>query len=335
MNKKMVSESIGTIHGLIPVVHPIEDLFMKPEFPGNSWFAIGHCQADGHTFGYVYQLMTVPTDAGGMMLNDVLSITDETSGWYHGENRMFQISDVTFGRDRFSIETPSSKMSGNLDAMHIEAKMQCGSISLDLNGVGNILYNAGNGRFSLAGIDIFEYAIPRLDTCGSISIEDKTYSVSGISWFDRQWQGLPQNTVPMTQVMGAFYWCWMDLNLDNGDVISLWDVGNTEMKIETAWATILHEDGAHTVTSVKPLRNAATEKWKSPISGLSYPNHWTVEIPAFDAHMEVSTYPANQELVSEYDSAQKFEGTSKITGIYKGNRVTGFCYVEMLGNWKE
>lgn len=331
---KPISENIKNIRGLIPVVDPIKDLQMKSEYPGNSWFAIGHCQAEGHDFGYVYQLMTIPTDAGEMMMNYVLSITDETTGWYHGENRMFPISDIKFQQDYFSIETPDSKISGDLDVMHIEAAMPKGSISLELHGVGYILYNAGNGRFSAAGIDIYEYAIPHFITKGVISVEGKEYVVSGVSWFDRQWQGLPETAVSMQQVMGGFYWCWMDLNLDNGEVISLWNVGNTILHMETAWATILHEDGTHTVTTVEPLRKMATKYWKSPVSGFSYPNHWTIRIPAYDADMQVVTYPNNQELVSEYDSAQKFEGTSRVTGTYKGKNVTGFCYVEMLGNWE-
>ena len=164
-----------------------------------------------------------------------------------------------------------------------------------------------------------------------MTLDGKTYEIKGgRSWFDRQWQYESKDFTG-----GKCTWSWMDLNLDNGDFISLWDMNNFDTGVNNAWATVLHPDGTQSVCCVERLAVSASEYWSSDKSGQNYPTHYTVRIPELGAELEVSCRIKEQEIVSQMPFLHKYEGASTITGTYKGERVTGYCYVELLGDWTD
>ena len=57
---------------------------------------------------------------------------------------------------------------------------------------------------------------------------------------------------------GTIHWYWMDLNMDNGDKLSLWCVEIA--KITRAWATVLHADGTNKVVDVTPFTQFKAKK---------------------------------------------------------------------------
>lgn len=123
------------------------------------------------------------------------------------------------------------------------------------------------------------------------------------------------------------------MSLDNGDVVSLWSAFDGKLGANRAWATIMHADGAQTVTPINPDLGA-TDVWTSPTSGNSYPTRWTVRIPEVNAELDVIPSPREQEIVSKAPDLTKYEGASAINGTWGGKPVTGFGYVELVGNWK-
>lgn len=58
-----------------------------------------------------------------------------------------------------------------------------------------------------------------------------------------------------------------------------------------------------------------------------------VKIPDYDATIEVTPSPKEQELSLIHGLAH-YEGASSMKGIYKGKEVTGYGYVELVGAWK-
>jgi predicted secreted hydrolase len=193
-----------------------------------------------------------------------------------------------------------------------------------------VLYNGGTGLFPMLGMDVHQYSLPTLETSGTVTIEDRAYRISdGTSWFDRQWQNLAPS--PEGKPLNG-KWAWMDLNLDNGDRISLWSADDPSGD-NNSWVTILHPGGGQTVTAIEPLSAGESDHWFSPASGKRYPTHWTVKIPAFDAELEVTPHPRAQELVPNQALAY-YEAASSVHGTYLGKETTGYCYVELVGQWQ-
>ena len=126
----------------------------------------------------------------------------------------------------------------------------------------------------------------------------------------------------------------MDINLDNGDAVSLWsgpsDIGGEER----AWATILHADGTQTVAAAE-AGLGARDIWHSKKSGARYPTRWTVRIPAMDCELEVIPSPREQEFISQVpELLNKYEGASSMSGTWRGKPAKGFGYVELVGVWR-
>lgn len=124
----------------------------------------------------------------------------------------------------------------------------------------------------------------------------------------------------------------MDLNLNNGDRISLWSAVE-DGGADNSWVTILHPDGRQTVTAIEPLSASESDYWLSPDSGKRYPTRWTVTIPAFDAKLDLTPHPREQELVP-FPAIAYYEAASSVRGTYNGKETTRYCYVELVGDWK-
>lgn len=325
-NKESVVEHLNLSNkGIVSVLNPVEDLLWKKNSNSNSWFAIGHFEAEGHVLNFMYHLMIYPLPTGSVM-NACFSVTDETTKTYYGEDHFYSFDEIEILEDKFYIKVPNGAMSGDLETMKLEARMANASLDITMKPVGNIIYNGGSGIFSLLGIKVHQYSIPNLQTEGTIKIDDKSYSISGKSWFDRQWQ---QTTKSMAASVGKFRWTWMDLNLDSGEYISLWSVVNLETNVENSWATVLHTDGSQTVTTMESLTENQFDYWKSPVSKQNYPTKWNVKLPEIDAYFEITASQKEQEIVSQF--INKYEAASKVEGTYKGNPVSGYCYVELVG----
>lgn len=215
--------------------------------------------------------------------------------------------------------------------MHWEAKMEHGSFSVDLDGKGLPIYNGGSGTFStILGEPFNQYSIPNYETTGTIILDDKEYEVSGKTWFDRQWQDEGQNFSNT-----KWNWSWMDLHLDNGDKLSLWDMHNVTLGVNSAWVTVLHPDGTQNTYMVKRLADGASEVWGSPVSGQHYPTRWSVEIPDLDAKLDVNSVVKESEIVSKVPFLNKYEGACTISGTYRGKETKGYCYTELLGDFSK
>lgn len=212
--------------------------------------------------------------------------------------------------------------------MSIQATLPDGfSVDLVTRAAGPILYNNGAGVFPFLGVPTYQFAFPKMDTSGTVILGDSTYQVSGTTWFDRQWMDQPLSVLQTDK----FKWTWMNFRLNNGDVISLWDV-IFEGK-DQAWAIVVSPDGTHTIANVLPLEKDASDVWISPESGRHFPSRWIVKIPALEGVFEVTATPKGQEISGAETEVGRavYEGACTITGSYKGEKVTGLCYTEMVG----
>jgi len=325
MNKNLMTKNLeAVLPGANPAVDVMADLQYKKAYTINSWFAIGHFSAEGETLNYLYHIMIGRVMGVRVLANSSFSVTNETTGWYAGEDIGYAGFRAKIRKDRFSIHAPNGYMEGDFDHMKIGARMKRASLDVNLKAVGYPLYNKGTGVFDMLDMQVHQYSIPTMETSGTITIEGRTYTLEGLSWFDRQWQ---------SQKFGlAGKWTWMDLNLDNGKRISLWDAidkkGNS-----MPWTTIVDEnDGAHTVADMVSLSEGIDEYWTSKKTGYIYPIKWVVKIPSVNADLEVVPAVRDQEIKG---LLTRYEGASTVKGTYDGHKVTGYCYVEMVGDWRE
>lgn len=323
----------GINTGTIAMVKPVEDFY--PRKVGiNSWFIVGHYQVEDHTLDCLFHLMSMSFGEGKQVLNANFSLSDETTHEYYSDDKVYPIEQCKIERngDELLIECPSGSMRGTLDKAVWTAKMPKGSMEIEVESMGYPIWNAGGGLFASPFVKPFhQYSIPCQKTNGNLVLDGKKYEVeNGKSWFDRQWQDHGDDFFNT-----KWRWSWMNIQLDNGDVISLWDMLNFTTGLDQAWRTVEHSDGTQSTVCMQLLKESEREFWTSEKSGQTYPTRWTVRFPDLDAELDVRPVIRESEIVSDMQMLNKYEGASRVEGIYKGKPTKGYCFVELLGDWSK
>jgi predicted secreted hydrolase len=158
-----------------------------------------------------------------------------------------------------------------------------------------------------------------METSGALTVGGKKYDVKGSSWLDREWG-----------VFGPSKWTWMNIQLDSGAQISLWDEQeddsnpNSYVGGSRKFATILKPNGELVVTTVA-IKELGF--WVSPNSGKKYANQWSVTIPG-RADLKVKLLKDDQEIISAI-GINRIEGKAKVDGTYEKKNVSGVTMAEM------
>jgi len=304
----------------LPVaVDPAADLAPTADRQNESWYVTAHVVAGGHRYGLLAHYLNVGDAKQGRAISAV-SITDEDTGWYTKSNVVLPAwSGLSGDKPGLNIHTDNITWTGDTKEQKLHAKVPEGTIDVTLRPQGNVLYNGGTGYFPMFGdtkYPNYEYAFPSTYTSGTLTLKGRTVKVRGEAWLDRQWGPLPNFTTVNAS------WTWMNINLSNGDKISLW---KTKGEKENTWVTVQKPDGTETYAEATVTPDEST-LWTSPDSGKTYPTRWKVTIPGEHANLNVKVYAKNQELVQG-----RLEGSAGITGSYGHRPVTGSTYIEVTG----
>jgi predicted secreted hydrolase len=322
-------------------VNPARDLGAQSTHAADSWFFSGRLKAENDdVYDYLVHHMKVDVPGGKVQFAmRQFSLTNITKGWHKADQMIVPLSEITASTSAFDFRMPASAMSGDLDKMSVKTATAKGGVDLTMHPEGPVLYYNG-GQFPWLDVPVWEYALPKVKTTGTITVDGKTLKVSGTSWLDRQWEDV--SPIMMTN---NFKWTWMAINLNNhGDVLAVWDIVH-EGK-ENAFATILSPDGAITTVEVTPLSKSASKVWESPDSGRKYPNRWLVSIPSMKTSLEVTTTKPGQEILSvmacgrpqgcknpDNGLQHNYQSAATVKGTYKGKKVTGYSHLELVGGW--
>ena len=315
------------------------DLAFKPDMGTNSFFAIADVETEeGRKFNILIHQLEVPAPAGvPRKFLSIFNVFDIDNGTFKSDEIIHSEEEVKYETDSMFIEMPNSKISGDLHAIKASANFDWGSVELDMQFPGEVIYNGGTGVFDFVGnIPTGQYSVTKGLGSGTLNFNGETHKVFGKTWYDRQWFwrhdffGNKEKPMKGTFQEQNMYWTWMNLTLDNGDVLGLWDI-YLYGKL-SSWVTMAEPDGSHIVANVEPLAESASEFWISPM-GQRYPTNWVIKIPELEAELIVRAIKKEQEVPS--DILPKYEGLCNITGTFRGKPVTGYNLVEMVGNWNK
>jgi len=325
------NKSISAVIDRQPIIDdPAKELLPHPRYSdGDSYYIVSYVNGGGHKFTVLFHLMLIVKAFGTPVAQLVISVLDETTGaYFRKEVNKFWLIDTSVAPDKLNIAMPEGGLSGTIDQLiakgHLLVDSNVDSTQLDMQLTmkprGPVLPNLVTGVIPFSeGID-YEYAFPRMETSGVLTIGGKSYDVVGSSWFDREWGRF-----------GPAKWTWMNIQLDNGVQISLWDEQdnainpNSYVDGEHRFASILNPDGSLVVTSVD-IKELGT--WTSLKTQRTYANKWRVTIPGRGVLM-VNVLQDGQEIVSELP-AHRVEAKSSVEGTYADKRVKGFTMVEMF-----
>lgn len=326
-----------SVHGVPTYINHESDFGVHLGLHADGQFVAANMKSeDGREFSFMLHIMCVnpmkDPNAYPAILN-IISITDFTNRQYMVKEDVFMGDQISYKLDELDIKTPISYIKGNKDRVHCATDLPDGRGRLEvmLDRYGHILDNCALGAFPLLNDEViaYQFSIPTMKANGTLTLDGKTSHISGDAWLDRQWGDGNEDFVRRT-----FKWKWMNLNLDNGYRISVWDVAVHDKK-ENAWATVLSPEGVHMVVDIVPFSKGESGFWTSPKTGQIYPTKFKLEIPSLDAvfNVEVRDGMVEQEIVSP-SGEDKYEAACVFTGEFMGKKVRGFNYLEMVGSFK-
>lgn len=228
---------------------------------------------------------------------------------------------VWLGKWRVESQTPFSFFPLRLHAVSPDHNI---ALTLFLDSLKPLVLQGKQGfsqKSADSGNASYYYSFPRFRSTGSISIGSRTYTVQGLSWFDREWStsALARNQVG---------WDWFSLQFDTMHELMLYRLRNTSGATDAkSIATLIAPDG--TTQSVPVTDSMLTALTTMTVrSGTTYPREWHIHIPELSFDCIVTPQQEEQELPF---ALRYWEGAVYAKGTIRARTMSGTGYVEMTG----
>ncbi len=159
----------------------------------------------------------------------------------------------------------------------------------------------------------YYYSLTRMPTTGSVTVDGKTYTVSGQSWMDHEYS---------TSALGPEQtgWDWFSIQLDNNTELMVFQLRRADGSVDAfSSGTFVAADGSTTRLGPDDFKIDPTGRWRSPRTGGEYPSGWRVTVPRLDLSLDVQPLIADQEMQVSY---VYWEGAVGVTGSAGGQPVT-------------
>lgn len=349
----LINNEVYQIKDIRNLVSIEKDNGYHPECANESWFIVSNLLAGEERIGIqlhclIMSVKPLPTSAS---IN--VSIVNETSGEQKDLEFIVPMKEMKVSTSEFDIETKDFKFCGDANGVVAYFKKDGYEIDIKTKAKAPLLLICSEGAVDFLGVVQYDFAMPAMETTGSVTIKNVKKDITGITWYDRQWGDLPQYFIDVVRqkaleklpipspIKGLFKsedtgknamnWVWVNPQLDNGVNISIGEITMWGDKTFQGFATIVEPDGTTIQTQLLPSKKS--EVWQSPRTGRKYPTRLEYEIPGVDCKLLVEVPFKSQEIVSEMGGTTKFEGAAVMTGTYRGKPVKGEGYVELVGDY--
>lgn len=286
---------------------------------------VGHLHAGSHSFGYEvtvfrFSHVNLPGQSGpGITIYRTdLAITDETGRRFYHHIQYHFPGSGTLATGKMDVRVHPVALAGPPDAIHLTATLPAGALHLTLRSRRPAMAVGGRGYLRFGNGFTYYYSLTDLAGSGTVHLHGHTYPVTGISWLDHQWGDWSWRTIRG--------WTWMALQLNNGTQLSVFDFRGIS---HVLGASVLQGDR---VLTLHDIRFTHLGTWRSPVDGAVYPIDQRVTIPALHARLTViPTVPDQEMSLPSQPAGSYWEGSGRISGTFRGRKVTGYSYTELTG----
>lgn len=333
-----------TTDGFAQAIEPYDwefpqDFGSHPDFQTEWWYYTGNLATeDGRRFGFqftIFRRAISPTDAATTSewrTNQIylahFTISDiETETFYHDERFSRSSADLAGAQGvpyRVWLEDWEIRAQ-NDDASTVAIQADAGNFAVDLT-LEQLKPPAlqGDGGLSpksdVEGNASYYYTLSRLDTSGTIFLEDESFDVSGFTWKDHEFS----TSALGTEAQG---WDWFGLIFDDNTEMMIGQIRLTDGGKEPAFGGLMiYPDGSTEYLPSDQIIITATETWVSPHTGAEYPAAWDMVVETAQGTLEFSATPLmNDQELADTDPSY-WEGAVRIDGD-----VSGYGYAELTG----
>lgn len=309
------------------------------------WYYTGHMNAvtpDGQQRHYGFELVffqALRSDYPPVYAAH-FAISDITRGEFHYDQRRLTEPNAVIPNGtssagfNVSINDWSARGLNGLD--RLRASLNGYTIELDLRGLKPPTLHNGNGliTYGLGGFSYY-YSRTRMAVTGTLLDHQQSLQVSGDAWMDHQWGNF--------LTLGGGGWDWYSIQLNDQSELMLYVIRDASGKAISTYAGYIGPSAQDLQLPGSALSSRVLGHWTSPVTGITYPSGWQVEIndPRLKATLVLQPELKNQELVATQSTGNTYwEGAVSIAGAISSpgqsgeHTVQGEGYVELTGYHK-
>lgn len=329
------------------------DHFAHPDFQTEWWYYTGNLKSgDGHRYGFeltffrqgVYRDRLDEKPAGkksgseksAWEANDLylahLALSDlDGKTFYHSERTNRAGPGLAGAREsERRVWNGNWQVRWNADTQELQAYDSRFALRLTLRSRKPPVIHGENGisqKSEGPGHASHYISLTRLETHGTIELNEKKIEVSGLSWMDHEFftQQLAEDQAG---------WDWLSLQLDDDTELMLYRFRRQDGSVDPySSGTYIDAAGKSShLRSTDFLLQPQPETWTSAETHAVYPIHWKIFIAKLGMILEATTPLAQQEITSKSGwSPSYWEGAIKLTGQRGTQPITGAGYLEMTG----
>ncbi len=311
------------------------------EYRTEWWYFTGNVRdPSGRKFGYEltffrYALSREKQESSSdwrsnQMYMAHFALTDVAANRFYADERFSRSANGLAGsqsdRYRVWLYDWSAEMEKPEDSpIHLTAQTDDFAIDLQLELEKPVAFQGDRGfsqKSSEPGNASYYYSYTRLNTSGSVRVQNQFFPVTGTSWMDREWS----TSSLSTEQTG---WDWFALQLSDQTELMYYQFRRKDGKEDSHSAGALFlADHSKIPLSNQEVSVTNLDHWTSPHSNISYPSRWRLSIPSRQIELDIVPLINDQELNVAY---RYWEGAVSVTGTKNGQAISGQGYVELAG----
>lgn len=325
-------EAFHQVTGPRPFVFP-EDHAAHPGYRNEWWYFTGNMDgADGNPWGFQFTLFRFELDhaqrpdsawSAEAVWMAHLALSDVHGRVFHQAERFARGAmglagasedrwwlrdwEVRRDGDRFSLKAGTDQFGLELEMESRRPVVQQGEMG----------YSQKGPRPDNAS---YYYSITRLNTSGSIRVENRQVPVKGLAWLDREW-GSSQLTGDMVG------WDWFSLQLDDGRDLMAFRLRSDDGQASRFSAgKVVYPDGSSRTLGPNDFTTTPARRWRDA-EGHQWPLKWIIELPSEDLALTVEARFDDQRWRG---AVSYWEGAVGVRDAATGEKL-GRGYLELSG----
>ena len=166
------------------------------------------------------------------------------------------------------------------------------------------------------------YLLPRLQAEGRLTIQDKSFPITGSTWLDHAWGLVPMGRGQLA--LNRFV-----IQLQDQQEILIFQLRRRDGSGQPLHSGLLIDsNGVVQKLQRRDIQLEARNEWYSQRSGVSYPLKWKLKLPADNLTLTLSPLIEDQELNL---SLNYWAGAMQVNGEVAGKAVSGTGHIELTG----
>lgn len=343
--RAVIQAPASSIDGFTRAMEPLDWQFplnfgQHPDFQTEWWYYTGNLTADtGEEFGFQFTIFrraiapTPPDSPSEWRSNQIymahFTVSDLTNGQFFHEERYSRAGDGLAGATvdpvyRVWLEDWQVRaLNEEATLTRIIANAADFGVDLTLEQVKPPALQGYRGlspKSAEPGNASHYYTLSRLLTDGTITLGERTYTVTGLSWKDHEF-----STSALGE--GAKGWDWFALIFDDGTEMMVGKIRLVDGGREPAFGGLfIFADGSTQYLPSSDFTITPTDTWTSPHTGATYPSGWIIEVDSGEVQLTLTVTPAMRDQELHGSDIAYWEGAIRISGD-----KTGVGYAELTG----